>query len=395
MHISSEPLLMQASTSSQHERLASQSFETIVVGGGQAGLAMGYELARMGQHFVILDAQDRIGASWRKRWDSLRLFTSAAHNALPGLPFPAPPKSYPTKDAMADYLESYAAHFALPVRCNTKVDTLIRPGDRFVLTAREQRFEAERVIVAMTSSQSPKIPPFASQLDPAITQMHSSAYRNPDQLPEGETLVVGAGNSGAEIALELAQRWPGKRIWLAGRDPGYLPLKFSDPVSWWVFSQVLSVRTPFGRALRARKRAHGTPLGRLKPADLVAAGMHRVPRVTGVKEGKPVLENGCLLDCATVIWCTGFTPNFIDWIHLPVFDADGLPLHERGVVKNEPGLFFLGLPFLSAFTSGFVGGVGRDAHFLAKHLMLRPKGKMRIHRRTDGDEQRRERGHSA
>jgi putative flavoprotein involved in K+ transport len=370
MQTYSEPLLMQVSVRSQHDKPEPQSFETIVVGGGQAGLAMGYELARLGQHFVILDAQASIGATWRNRWDSLRLFTSAAHNALPGLLFPAPPKSYPTKDAMADYLEAYAANFALPVRCKTKVDALTRQGDRYVLTAGEQRFEAERVTVAMNISQSPKTPTFASQLDPAITQMHSSAYRNPGQLPEGETLVVGAGNSGAEIAFELAQRWPSKRIWLAGRDTGYLPLKFNDPFSWWVFSQVLSVRTPFGRALRAHKNAHGTPLGRLKPADLVAVGIERVPRVTSVKEGKPILESGCVLGCANVIWCTGFTPAF-DWIHLPVFGADGFPIHERGVIKNEPGLFFLGLPFLSAFTSGFVGGVGRDAHFLARHLASR------------------------
>lgn len=391
MHISNTPLLMQGS---QHDEPVSHSFETIVVSGGQAGLAMGYELARLGQHFLILDAQDHIGASWRKQWDSLRLFTSAAHDALPGLPFPAPPKSYPTKDAMADYLESYAAHFALPVRGNTRVEHLARQGDRFVLTAGEHHFEAGRVIVAMNISQSPKIPPFASQLAPTITHLHSSAYRNPDQLPQAETLVVGAGNSGAEIALELAQRWSGKRIWLAGRDPGYLPL-LNDPVSWWVFSHVLSVRTPFGRALQARKRAHGTPLGRLKPADLVAAGIERVPRVIGVKDGKPVLEGGRVLDCATVIWCTGFAPNF-DWIHVPVFGAGGYPIHERGVVPNEPGLFFLGLPFLSAFTSGFVGGVGNDAHFLAKQLLtLRPKGERQMHWSTDRGKQRGEGGHRA
>jgi putative flavoprotein involved in K+ transport len=337
-----------------------------VIGGGQAGLAMGYELARLGQPFVILDAQEHVGASWRNRWDSLRLFTSAACSALPGLPFPAPPKSYPTKDAMADYLESYAAHFDLPVQGNTKVDTLTRQGDRFVLKASEQRFEAERVVVAM-NTQVPKIPAFACNLDPSITQLHSSAYRRHEQLLEGKTLVVGAGNSGAEIAVELAGRWPHTQIWLAGRDPGYLPLRFNDPVSWWFFSSVLSVSTPFGRALRTRKRAHGTPLGRLKPADLAAAGIKRVPRVMDVSEGKPVLENGERLDCTNVIWCTGYTPAF-DWIHLPIFGADGFPIHERGIVKNEPGLFFLGLPFLSAFTSGFVGGVGRDAHFLARHL---------------------------
>ncbi|QBD83691.1 portal protein [Ktedonosporobacter rubrisoli] len=361
---------MQTSASPQHAGLTTHSFKTIVVGGGQAGLAMGHELAQLGQSFVILDAQASIGASWRNRWNSLRLFTSAAFDALPGLPFPAPSKSYPTKDEMADYLESYAAHFALPVHCNMRVDALSIQEDRYVLQVGEHRFTAENVIVAMSISQFPKIPPFASQLDPSIVQLHSSSYRNPGKLPERDTLVVGAGNSGAEIALELAQSWPTKRIWLAGRDLGPSPLKFDNPFSWWLFSHVFSVSTPLGRALQARKRAHGTPLGRLKPADLSAAGIERVPRVTGTYEGKPVLENGQRLDCALVIWCTGFGPGF-DWIHLPVFGTDGYPIHERGIVKDMPGLFFLGLPFLSAFTSGFVGGVGRDAHFLAKHLATR------------------------
>lgn len=346
------------------------SFDTIVVGGGQAGLAMGYELTRLQYRFVILDANAHIGDAWRQRWDSLRLFTSAAFDALPGMPFPASPKSYPTKDEMADYLESYAAHFALPVQFNTRVDSLTREGSHYILTAGDQRFEAEQVIVAMNISQSPKIPPFAHLLDPNVPQLHSYAYRHPGQLREGDTLVVGAGNSGAEIALDLVRSWPAKRIWLAGRDTGYIPLIFEKPFAWWIFSQIFTIRTPFGRALKAQKAAHGTPLGRLKPTDLVAAGVERVPRVAGVKEGKPLLENERVLDVANVIWCTGFAPNF-HWIHLPVFGADGFPVHDRGVVKNEPGLYFLGLPFLYGFTSGFVGGVGRDARYLAKQMAAR------------------------
>src|SRR5688572_7753195 len=195
---------------------AAERFEVVVVGGGQAGLAVGYHLARRGLRFVILDANARIGDSWRKRWDSLRLFTPARYDGLPGLPFPAPAHAFPTKDDMADYLESYAARFDLPVRTGVRVDQLARQEDRFILSAGGRRFEADNVVVAMATHQVPWVPPFASALDPGVVQLHSGAYRNPAQLRDGRVLVVGTGNSGAEIALEVAARHP---TWLSGRDP--------------------------------------------------------------------------------------------------------------------------------------------------------------------------------
>jgi putative flavoprotein involved in K+ transport len=351
----------------------SEQFEVVVIGGGQAGLSVGYHLQQQGRDFVVLDKNERIGDSWRKRWDSLRLFTPARYSGLPGLPFPAPAHSHPTKDEMADYLGAYAARFELPVRMGVKVDRLSRRERRFVVTAGDLRFEAVNVVVATGGYHGPRVPAFAPELDPDIVQLHSSDYRHPSQLREGDVLVVGAGNSGAEIALELSRS---HRVYLSGRHPGTEPTRpgsvmdrLITPVIWFVFSHVLTVNTPLGRKAAAQLRSHGLPLGRVKPADLLAAGVERIhARTVAARDGLPLLADGRLLDVTNVIWCTGYQPDF-GWIALPIFDHDGEPIHERGVIATEPGLYFVGLFFLSAATSSLVGGVGRDAAYIAKHIV--------------------------
>jgi putative flavoprotein involved in K+ transport len=353
-----------------------ERLNTVVVGGGQAGLSVAYHLARQGVAFVILDAASRVGDPWRCRWDSLRLFTPARHSGLDGMPFPAPPFSFPTKDQMADYLEAYARRFALPVRLGTRVERLSRLGNGFVLIAGETRFEAENVVVAMGTYQRPRVPAFARELDPSIEQLHSLAYRGPAQLREGDVLVVGAGNSGAEIALELAR---GHQTWLAGRATGEVPFRvdglaarlgLSRLVLRVLFHRVLSVDTPIGRRARPRMLHQAAPLIRTKAADLAAAGVVRVPRVVGTRNGLPLLEDGRVLEAANVVWCTGFDPGF-SWIDLPVFDADGEPRHQSGRVPSEPGLYFVGLHFLHAFSSEMIHGVGRDAARTAAAIAAR------------------------
>jgi putative flavoprotein involved in K+ transport len=205
---------------------------TIVVGGGQAGLSVGYHLARQGLSFVILDANERIGDSWRKRWDSLRLFTPARFNGLDGMPFPGPAHSFSTKDEVADYLEGYAAHFNLPVRTGVHVRCLSRNGVRFLLDAGLRQFEADNVVVAMGSYQLPRLPVFAASLDRNIIQLHSGDYRNVSQLREGRVLVVGVGNSGAEIALDVAASRP---TWLAGRESGRVPFRHGGALARHIF----------------------------------------------------------------------------------------------------------------------------------------------------------------
>lgn len=349
-------------------------FQTVVVGGGQAGLAVGYHLARLGLPFVILDANQRIGDPWRRRWDSLRLFTPARYSGLPGMPFPGPAHAFPTKDEVADYLEAYATRFDLPVRTGVRVDRLTKEGNRFVLTAGDRRFGSEQVVVATGGYQTPSVPAFASGLEPTIIQMHSTGYRSPAQLREGGVLVVGAGNSGAEIALEVSRGHP---TWLSGRNtgheptrPGTVPDRLLTPVLWFMVTRVLTVKTPLGRAVKRKFRHRGIPLARVRRKVLASAGVERVPRTGGVRDGLPQLEDGRVLDVANVIWCTGFMPHF-RWIELPILAEDGHPVHERGVVGSEPGLYFVGQVFQNSLSSVLIGGVGRDAKFIATHIASR------------------------
>jgi putative flavoprotein involved in K+ transport len=356
----------------------SEFIQTVIIGAGQAGLSAGYHLSRRGLPFVILEANERIGDSWRRRWDSLRLFTPARFDGLDGMRFPAASRNtFPTKNEMADYLEAYAKRFQLPVRTGVKVDRLSKEGDRYVITAGNRRIEAEHVIVAMASYQKPRVPPFARELDPNIVQFHSFDYRSPKQLREGRVLIVGAGNSGSEIALELARQ--GHQICMSGRDTGYVPFRINGlPARTFLlrfvlrvlFHRILTVDTPIGRKARPKIVSKGGPLIRVKPKDLADAGVERVPRMASVRNGVPVLEDGRVMEVPNVIWCTGFHPGF-SWIDLPIFDAHGEPKHERGFATNEPGLYFVGLHFLYSMSSTMIHGVGRDADRIAKSVATR------------------------
>jgi putative flavoprotein involved in K+ transport len=359
-----------------HEhQIPSEYVETLVIGGGQAGLAVGHELKRRGRPFLILDAHPRVGDAWRRRWDSLLLFTPARYNSLPGMRFPARGGAFVTKDEMADYLEDYARHFDLPVRTNTRVDRLARAGDRFCVTAGNQTFEADNVVVAMANFQQPKAPPFAANLVPRIVQLHSHDYKSPAQLAPGPVLVVGVGNSGADIAIDVAKDRP---TWLAGQESAAIPFRiepfFARNIALrgvrFVGHHVLTVRTPIGRKARPQFLTSATPLIRVKPKDLLAAGITRVGRIVDVHDGLPVSEEGQTVDVANVIWCTGFRPGF-SWIDLPVLGDRQEPQHERGVLPQEPGLYFVGLEFVYAATSATITGVGRDARRVVKHLASR------------------------
>jgi len=350
--------------------------ETLVIGGGQAGLTAGYYLAKQGRPFVVVDAHERVGDAWRRRWDSLRLFTPAHFSRLPGQKLPLSNWSFATKDEMADYLEAYAQRFELPVRTGVTVESLSRVDGRFVASAGDQRFEADNVIVATGAHRLGKVPAFAPELDPRIVQLHSSEYRNPGQLQDGALLVVGAGNSGAEIAYELAET---HECMLAGPSTGQIPvphgsLRFRPGFRFFRFfgHRVLRVETLIGRKLGPKLLAMGDPLIRRRTKDLVSAGIERGPRVVGVSDGLPVLEDERVVDVANVIWCTGFRTGF-GWIDLPVFDENGQPLHDRGVVESEPGLYFLGLIFQYSFSSEVLPGRGRDANYIAKHIASRQR----------------------
>jgi putative flavoprotein involved in K+ transport len=353
---------------------AAERVETVIIGGGQAGLATGFHLRRRGRPFVILDANQRVGDAWRQRWDSLRLFTPARYSGLPGWRFPAPGFSFPTKDEMGDYLEAYAARFELPIRTRIGVDGVHRDGNKYVVTSPAGRFEADNVVVASGAHRSPSVPDFAANLASSIVQLHSCEYRSPRQLQYGPTLVVGAGNSGAEIALEVSRTRPTS---LSGRSVGQIPVKhgttgfrFFMALLRFAGLHVLTVDSPAGRKVRPHFLANGTPLIRTKRNDLVAAGVELLPRTTHVRSGFPALEDGRVLEVANVIWCTGFAPG-LGWIDLDIFGDDGRPVHRRGVVPDQPGLFFVGLQFQYAPPSDALPGVGRDAEHIADQIAIR------------------------
>jgi putative flavoprotein involved in K+ transport len=367
------------SRTKESEMTTNERVETLIVGGGQAGLAVGYHLKSRGRELLILDANERVGESWRKRWPSLRLYSPATADGLPGMPFPARPYYYPTGLEMADYLESYAARFELPVRTGVTVDALERDGEGYVAVVGDRRFSADNVIVASGVFQHdhPVVPEFASELDPRIRHFHSADYRSPEQLQPGGVLVVGASHSGGDIAFEVAQA--GYRTILSGPDRGQVPFNINSRLAYLVFpllrfvaTRVLTVSTPIGRKAKPEIRSHGGPLIRVKRRDLDAAGVERVlERTVGVEDGKPQLADGRVVDVANVVWCTGFRNDY-SWIRFPLpIDEDGYPDQVRGAVRSLPGLYFAGLPFLHSFSSMLVLGAGRDGKRVAKHIASR------------------------
>lgn len=356
--------------------MSTQHVETVIIGAGQAGLSTGYHLTRRKREFVILDARKRVGDVWRERWESMRLYSPARYDGLPGMPFPASPWAFPTKDEVGDYLEEYARKFALPVRGGVLVRRITKDGDGYLVDAGENAFTSSNVVVASGTFGGPRTPAFAADLDPAIAQLHSSQYRDVSQLRPGAVLVVGASHSGADIAFEAANA--GHATVLSGRDTGQLPFSIESrqarmafPMLWFMWNHVMTMNTPMGRKMRDKVRKHGGLLLRVRRPDLAAAGVERViERVAGVHNGQPVLDGGRVLDVSNVVWCTGFRQDF-GWIELPVLGEDGWPLEERGVVPAAPGLYFTGLSFQHGFASMLIGGAGRDAEHIAKHIAAR------------------------
>ncbi|MGH3923787.1 MAG: flavin-containing monooxygenase [Pseudonocardiaceae bacterium] len=361
------------------ERSAGRStehFHVAVVGGGQAGLSVSYHLRQRGLDHVVLDASEHAGDPWRMRWDSLRLFTPARLDHLDGMNFPGPSSQVPTKDEFADYLAAYEQQFELPVRHGTRVHRLSAGDDGFVLDTSTSGISADAVVVAMSSMQAPYMPAIAGDLDPSIRSMHSVTYRNPAQLQAGAVLVVGVGNTGAEIGIEAAQT---HETWLAGAESGQLPFRvdgfFGRHVGTRIvaalFLHVLTTDTAIGRKLRPTMTTKADPLLRERPRELRRSGVRRVPRIDAVRDGLPVAADGTVLEVANVIWCTGFRAGLTEWVDIPVLDERGLPRHRRGVVADHPGLYFVGQNFLFAKASEQIPGVSRDARYVVGQLEQR------------------------
>lgn len=349
--------------------------DTAVIGAGAAGLMVATHLADRGVDFELFDEHARVGDAWRERYRSLRLFTPRRYLSLPGLPIEIGRFRYPTGAQLGDYLERYAAHFRLPVRTGVRVVSLSRGADgRFRLALGDGgEVFASRVIVTTGAHRRPVTPDLAARLDPSTRQLHSLDYRGAEQLAEGPVLVVGAANSGTDVALEAAAA--GHAVTLAGRHPGHVPIDIDRPIGnlmTGIFIRRLrgiTIDTEKGRAARAEGAGHGVMLVRNSLKDLARAGVVQVGRIEGVEAGRPVTADGTAIDAATVVWCTGSRPE-LDWIDVDgVVDVHGLPIEVRGVASGCRGLGFVGMPFQYSVASETLMGMDRDAAFVVDALL--------------------------
>jgi putative flavoprotein involved in K+ transport len=338
-------------------------FDVIVVGGGQAGMAAAWQLRQQQLRFLVLEAAEQLGHTWHSRWESLRLFTPAEHDALPGRPFPAPAGSYPGKEAVADYLRDYAAEFDLPVELNARVTGLERTDAGFRLSTADRAYDARAVIVATGPFQTPFVPPLAAGLDASVTQLHSAGYRSPDALPPGPVLVVGGGNSGFQIAEELAATRP---VELAvGSAYPALPQRLLGRDLFWWLTRLRLMRVTAGSRLGRRMEARGEFLIGSSRRDLQRAGVRFRPRLVEAAGRTVRFADGSSSEVGVVVWATGYRPDYA-WIDVPGVLRDGRVAHARGVTE-VPGLYFLGLPWQHTRGSALLGFVADDAAHVAAH----------------------------
>lgn len=340
---------------------------TVVIGSGQSGLAAAFYLKKNNEEFIILDSGENVGNSWRERWDSLRLFTPSQHDGLPSFKYPAVRGTLPTKEEMADYLSNYAKRYSLPIELNTKVLELNNIGDGYEVITSKGKIYTDNVVVATGTNPNAYIPSFASELNEDIVQIHSSKYKNPQLFPASNTLVVGAGTSGVEIAIELSKSRP---TLLSGKPTPHIPefiFRYFGRLYWLFAYYILTVKTPIGRKVKPIITTSGGPLISVSMNEVKEAKVERLPRLKGVENGLPVLDNGRILSVTSIIWATGYKPDF-SWIKLDVTDKNGWPITYRGISEKFKGLYFVGMIFQFGLTSGLVGGVGRDAAFVVNHL---------------------------
>jgi putative flavoprotein involved in K+ transport len=342
----------------------SDQLEVAVIGGGQAGLAIGYFLTQQGRNFAILEAADQPADAWRTRWDSIKLFTPARYSSLPGLPFPGDPDVYPGRDDVAAYLTEYARHFALPVVLSSRVRAIRLADDRYRVELEDRSYTAEQVVIATGPFQVPFVPPIADDLGENVLRLHSTRYRAPGDFPDGRVLVVGGGNTGFQIAEELSAS---REVHLSiGSRQTPLPQRILGRDLFWYLEKIGAMRkstdTRIGRRLAGRDTLIGSNPRRLRKLH----GVQLHPRAVEASGRTVRFSDGSELDVSAVIWATGFR-NDHSWIDAPIFDDRRRVVHRRGVT-GCPGLYFLGLTWQYTRGSALIGWIGDDAAYIADQI---------------------------
>ncbi|MBM7649010.1 putative flavoprotein involved in K+ transport [Bacillus ectoiniformans] len=342
-------------------------YDVLIIGGGQAGLVMGYYLSQSRVSFLIVDKEKAVGETWRSRYDSLILFTPRSYSSLPGLKLPGRQNEFPTRDDMVQYLETYATTFSLPIQHETEVLSLVKKEKQFEVQTNKGTFHAKQVIVATGPFQKPSIPDISKQADSAIIQMHSSQYKQPAQLQEGAVLVVGGGNSGTQIAVELAEKHD---VYLSvGQKIRFLPITIASKSIFWLFDLLgllnASRESFFGKKLQAQ----GDPIFGYELKEQLQKGTIKLkPRTKNIQKNEVFFEDNHSIKVSNIIWATGFFSDY-QWMDIPeLFDEKGKPIHQRGITQVE-GLYFLGLPWQHRRGSSLLLGVGEDAKYLYQHIM--------------------------
>ncbi|PWW28886.1 putative flavoprotein involved in K+ transport [Cytobacillus oceanisediminis] len=342
-------------------------YDVLVIGAGQAGLSIGYFLKKTNLSYLLLDHGGEMGESWRKRYDSLKLFTPRSYSSLPGLSLKGDPNEYPTKDEVAEYLSQYAKTFSLPVKLQTMITKLDKEGDCFVLSTNQGEYRSKQVIVATGPFQQPKIPEFSKFLSDEVLQLHSSEYKNPDQLLSGTAVVVGGGNSGAQIAVELADH---QDVYLSvGHKPRFLPQDFGGKsIFLWFDKMGILKANVHGKVGQMIKNKPDPIFGFELKLKLKDGGVQQKTKAVSANENQLIFEDQSIVKVRNVIWSTGFISDY-SWIRIPsLFNEKGMPIHKRGVTAIR-GLYFLGLPWQYRRGSALLQGIGVDAEYLVLQII--------------------------
>ncbi|EFI70152.1 NAD(P)/FAD-dependent oxidoreductase [Lysinibacillus capsici] len=336
--------------------------DIIVIGAGQAGLSMGYYLQQGGYNFVILDGEKRIGDTWRNRYDSLILFTPKSYSSLLGMRLEGNKNALPTKDEIADYLEAYANRFLLPVKMETTVHKIQKIKNTFEVSTDKGIFHSKQVIIASGAFQKPFIPSISQSLSKEVFQIHSSQYKSPEMIPDGPILVIGGGNSGTQIATELAENL---EVTIAISHPfKFLPLNIMGKsiFHWLEKVGLLYAGTDTRRGKWFQNQSD--PIFGHELKHLIRKGKIKIkPRVLTTQGREITFNDHSKINAQTIIWSTGFVPDY-NWIDIEgVLDEKGFPFHKRGLSPIQ-GLYYIGLPWQHQRGSALICGVGKDAEFL-------------------------------